>query len=138
MSSTSSRAIEMQPKKRLNCYECMKPLRSMSQIFGVSSFSVRVNPNTNQIQEATSGIFNVIWFIASIGLNFMFSYFAQSSARSSANTTSAVAFLCDRFMWTLQLSMCISSIILSMYHRNRFAKILRGINEIDKTVKMNF
>lgn len=120
----------MQAKKRLNFYECIKPVHKLSRVFGVSSFTVQVDSN-GKIEKIGAGIFNIIWFVSSIALNLMLIYFARKSKRSTQNK---IEFLSAEFLWCFELFMCLSSITLSMCNQNRFRKILEDFIEFDKRV----
>lgn len=127
----------MQQRKRPNIYDCIKPVHTISRIFGVSLFKMRVDSN-GQIENISVSVFDALWFISSIALNLMFSYFAQTSKRSAAKFGSSVVLLSDRFIWVLQLLMCLSSIILSLVNRKRFLKIVQDVIYFDKNVSYSF
>lgn len=142
MSLTSSEKVLLDGKKQqetgqLNFYDCLKPLHMISKVFGLLPFTIHLSPN-GWIERADIGVFNAAWFIFSIAINLVFAYFAQISPRGNANAESAVAVFTDRFVWILQLLMCLSSIILCMLNRNRYLRILRQFIVFDKNVKRNF
>lgn len=123
---------KMSRKKILHFYSSIKPVHTVSKIFGLSLFNVRSAPN-KQIEADGVGIFNALWFIAIVVANLLLQYFVQTSPRSRANSES-ILLLSDRFFWAFELFICLTSIISSMVNRKRFISILRNVIDFDNEV----
>lgn len=129
---------KIQQKKRLDFHDCLKPAHAISSIFGLLTFKFRTDSN-GQIEGTSVDVFNALWFVTSIVLNLVLSYIVQISPRSTAELqSSSITLLSDQFIWILQLLMCLASVFLSMFNRNRFSIILRDVIAFDKNVKNQF
>lgn len=119
-------------RKQQNFYYSIKPIHTVSRFFGLLLFKVRITPD-NRVEEGGVGVFNTFWFITIIIANLGLQYFVQTSPRSKA-TSESMLILSDRFLWTFELFMCLTSITLSMIDRKRFIKILQDVINLDNDV----
>lgn len=124
----------MQGKRRLNFYDCVKFVCTLSGIFGLYTYKIHVDRN-NRVERASVGIFNVISFVGYIATSLVLSYVVQHSSRSTAYADSTVVLLSDRFFWIFGLLMSVSSITLGMWNRHRFVKILQDLQTFDESVR---
>lgn len=127
-----------QHEKRQNFYDCIQPIFVPSRIFGLLKFNVHID-SSGRNPTTTVGKFDIFSVVGVIAINLVLSYLKTHSSRSvmRATSSSSTVVLLDRLVWTTFVFMSLSSIVLSMIHRNRFAKIVRDIIEIDKNVKFD-
>lgn len=123
-------------KHKTHFYDSMKPILVASRIFGLLPFTAHTD-SKGRIERTSVDTFNAIFFIGVVTLNLLFAYFSQFVVLKQKSATSVVFYFSDRLLWATQLLICLSSIILGMLNRNRFAKLVRDVTEFDKYVKSN-
>lgn len=122
-----------QSKKSITLYDCVRPAYIASRICGQLPFSIRRSSNG---QEARVGLFDAIWFIASITINLASICFAIVSIyKYPFKMQSSVLQIGGRIFVICTNTVTVYAIVLDLINRNRSVKILQGLFDFDKNVR---
>lgn len=121
-------------KQRMNFYHCIKPLCSISRVFGLLPFTIDLDPNGN-IKRARVSVSNACWFICFIAATVVAFYFVETATVQQADLESSVLFVSEQLFWFSGIFMLFLSMILDMLNRNRLVKILQDFIAFDESVR---
>lgn len=131
---SSSIAFANAKKRPLNLYDCAKPLYIGSRICGSLPFTTHYNAH-GEIESASVGVLDVIWFIGAITINVLSVYFIIASLHEQFFPFESLI-LRDgsRILSIFGIALTTLSIFMDMMNRNRLVKILQDLHTFDKNV----
>lgn len=121
-----------QQKRRLNFYDCFKPIFTISHTLGLLSYTIHSDPSGTP-DSTTVGVINATHLIGSILLNFLLAHVYQLSPRRRMGSGSAISIL-SSFYRNCRHFILFLSVVLDLLNRNRLLKILKNFIVFDKNV----
>lgn len=128
-------ARKRQSKKEVNLSDCVKPIHLSSRLFGQLPFSLHFNANGHVLKESV-GIFDVLWFVVSITIDFLLTFYVLCSLREPPALQSGVLLLGSRIVSLIAFVTPPISTIFDMINRKRVVKILQDFDAFDKNVRI--
>lgn len=123
-------------KRKVNFYDAIRPAFIVSRIFGLLPYTIHFDSN-GDIERATVGAFNAIYFACSIAVILLFSYSLQAAFYSKIpfSQDSAILYIADRLFGIYGFVMWLLFVVLDMLNRNRLTKIFKKVIAFDDNVR---
>lgn len=121
--------------KKLSFIQCLQPVYILGRLFGFLPFQVHFDSN-GQIDKATVGVCDFIWFVTSIAINLVFAYLMIFPLGPIIGYGSPVLIFCVQLFSILGFIIAALAISLDMWNRKCLVKTFKKFTEFDRYVRI--
>lgn len=124
--------VSNRSKNTLDFYHSIKPLCTMSRIFGLLPFTVH---RDNGVYESKFTIFNKIWFVCTITTSFFLAFAMLPKIKYTIEVETSIMFATGQVMLLLNFMKINLAILFDVLNRKRLIKLWKKFVEFDKSVR---